>query len=316
MSVTNYLTINGQLIEETTNGVSTQYMRDGLGSVIGTTDGSGNILNTYRYTPYGGTTYKTGSSADPKFLFAGSWGGRQTGRAHSEEYWRARHRAIFSTSWSTVDPLWPYQRAYGYCASNPISQVDPQGMESAIAPQNPTSCPPKWFPKSPPIEPEPLPFGPDPFLPPAEPTPIGPPPVGIGWGPICIIICGAEACHELCTYSPGHPTGPFTTIGTGIGNWLFPDPTGEPDPAPNPKPPHRKPRRPGCSKRCDPPCYRLDRVPPGRPHYPFPGDHIEWYVFHQAPNCTCYPKWEGPFAWAQGSPAPTGIKECDSDILR
>jgi len=128
MPVTNYITVNGQLTGEITNGVRTQYMTDALGSVIGTTDGSGNILNTYRYTPYGGKTYKTGTSPDPKFLFAGTWGGRQTGRAHSEEYWRARHRSEPETTWTTVDPLWPTEDVYGYAMSSPTTRLDQTGL--------------------------------------------------------------------------------------------------------------------------------------------------------------------------------------------
>jgi len=139
MPVTNYYTVNGQLIGESTNGVRTQYIRDALGSVIATTDGAGNIQNTYRYTPYGGTTYKTGTAPDPKFLFAGTWGGRQTGRAHSEEYWRARHRSEPETTWTTVDPVWPVQLPYGYVSGSPIGRVDPNGLDYIV----PNTCRPQ-----------------------------------------------------------------------------------------------------------------------------------------------------------------------------
>ena len=51
MAVTNYHTVNGRVIGETTGGVRTDYMRDALGSVTGTTV-AGVVQNTYRYQPY------------------------------------------------------------------------------------------------------------------------------------------------------------------------------------------------------------------------------------------------------------------------
>jgi YD repeat-containing protein len=41
MGVTNYDTINGRIVGENTNGVQTDYMRDALGSVTGTTVAGG-----------------------------------------------------------------------------------------------------------------------------------------------------------------------------------------------------------------------------------------------------------------------------------
>jgi hypothetical protein len=35
--------------------------------------------------------------------------------------------------------------------------------------------------------------------------------------------------------------------------------------------------------------YRLDRVPPRKPHHPFAGDHVHLSVRHQNPStCLCY----------------------------
>ncbi|MCW5944135.1 MAG: hypothetical protein KIS66_18055 [Fimbriimonadaceae bacterium] len=129
MPVTNYRTVNGRMIGETTDGVRTDYLTDALGSVTATVDQSQNVLNTYRYKPYGGLLAKTGSSPDPKFLWTGDTGSRTTGLAYSEQYNRARHYGSRQANWTSVDPLWPGESDYGYCKSNPLSKFDPNGLD-------------------------------------------------------------------------------------------------------------------------------------------------------------------------------------------
>jgi hypothetical protein len=35
--------------------------------------------------------------------------------------------------------------------------------------------------------------------------------------------------------------------------------------------------------------YEIHRVPPSRPHWPCPGDHIHWFMRMQNPNnCQCF----------------------------
>jgi hypothetical protein len=183
------------------------------------------------------------------------------------------------------------EHPYGYALNNPMTYTDPSGMQVGVAPPTGYPFPPTWFPPA--------------------PSPVRPPlPVPPVQG--CIILCGVEACYELCTYTPGHPTGPFTYLGDCVGQWLFPGENESPAPMPIPKPPRRKPPRPGCSNPCPEPCYRLDRVPPSRPHYPCPGDHIVWQIWDQAPDCKCYPRWDGPHCWPQGGAPPQRIKPCPS----
>jgi len=105
MPVTNYYTIDGSLIGEATAGVRTDYLTDALGSVTATVDSSGNLLNTYRYKPYGEQLAKTGIAADPKFTWVGSLGYRQTGRKHSDVHVRARHYGTSAGRWTTIDPI-------------------------------------------------------------------------------------------------------------------------------------------------------------------------------------------------------------------
>ena len=94
MPVTNYHTVNGQIIGETTAGVRTDYMVDALGSVTGTVNQSGQVVNTYRYKPYGALLAKTGTGADPKMGWVGSRGYRATGRSCLD---RCTNHAIWSS---------------------------------------------------------------------------------------------------------------------------------------------------------------------------------------------------------------------------
>ncbi|MCW5944132.1 MAG: hypothetical protein KIS66_18040 [Fimbriimonadaceae bacterium] len=128
MPVTNYHTVNGRTIGETTDGVRTDYLTDALGSVTATVDQSQNVLNTYRYKPYGGLLAKTGSSPDPRFLWTGDTGSRTTGLAYSEQYNRARHYGSRQAGWTSVDGNWPSNHGYEYGGSSPLVFVDPYGL--------------------------------------------------------------------------------------------------------------------------------------------------------------------------------------------
>jgi len=37
---------------------------------------------------------------------------------------------------------------------------------------------------------------------------------------VTILIGGGDAIGELITYTPGHPSGPLTQLGTDIGNYI------------------------------------------------------------------------------------------------
>jgi RHS repeat-associated protein len=136
MPVTNYYTVNGQIEGEQTSGGSgfRRYGRDGLGSVVTTfTPGSGTVENNYNNAPYGTQVTKTGTAGDPAFKWNGIWGYRQTGAASAAAYVRARHFDITSGRWTTVDPLWPRQRAYGYVLCSPVRIADPSGLSVECA---------------------------------------------------------------------------------------------------------------------------------------------------------------------------------------
>jgi RHS repeat-associated protein len=128
MPVTNYDTIDGEIIGECTGGVYTDYGVDALGSVIATIDSSAAVVNTYRFKPYGALVSKTGFAADPKFGWVGSLGYRATRSSGSLIYAIRRHYSVSAATWTSVDQAWPKQRQYLYCDSNPATLTDREGL--------------------------------------------------------------------------------------------------------------------------------------------------------------------------------------------
>ncbi len=122
-----YHTVNGRIIGETTNGVFTGYLPDAQGNVTATVDENGAIINTYRYKPNGEVHAKTGAGEDPKFLWNGTHGYRQTGVPIADTYIRARHFARQAGQWISTDPRWPEALPYNYVGGNPVNHIDPSG---------------------------------------------------------------------------------------------------------------------------------------------------------------------------------------------
>ena len=144
MATTYYHTVNGEIIGETTAGVRTDYLVDALGSVTGTVNQSGQVVNTYRYKPYGALLAKTGTGPDPKMGWVGTLGYRETGRRQSEAYVRARHYGTTAGVWTTTDPLWPLRAASSYVAGSPVALADPSGLGAALLCSHPED--PRWGP--------------------------------------------------------------------------------------------------------------------------------------------------------------------------
>ncbi len=127
MAYTSYITIDGMLIGEETNGVMRNYGTDALGSVV-TTTLNGVAENTYRYKPYGGLLAKTGTANDPSFLWNGGSGYRATTLADSTHYVRRRHFSSTAAQWPTADPSWPKQPPYLYAKNCPVLLTDSSGL--------------------------------------------------------------------------------------------------------------------------------------------------------------------------------------------
>jgi RHS repeat-associated protein len=124
MATTNYYTVNGRIIGESTGGTRTGYLPDALGSVTATVQ-NGAVVNTYRYKPYGEMLTKTGGGADPKYRWIGMYGSRYVSTDVS--YVRARHYDMNKSQWMSIDSAWPYQSSYQYCDNSPVVFIDKSG---------------------------------------------------------------------------------------------------------------------------------------------------------------------------------------------
>ena len=137
MPVTNYYTVNREIIgERTTGSPRVDYLTDALGSVTATVNQSAQVVNTYRYKPYGALLAKTGTGPDPAFGWVGSQGYRPTKQNFSDFYVRARHYDSTMGRWPNVDPI-GYADAlnlFCYVNANPVLNMDFTGtcvVESA-----------------------------------------------------------------------------------------------------------------------------------------------------------------------------------------
>lgn len=134
MAVTNYFTIEGEMVGEfrgnTAETVETQvYLRDYLGSTAETRNADPSTDSRYQYLPYGGWLFSSGSGSTPRYLWDGTWGYRTTDLANVSHYVRARHYDAKSGIWTSLDPVWPVEPAYLYAAETPAKMIDPTGLE-------------------------------------------------------------------------------------------------------------------------------------------------------------------------------------------
>ena len=116
---------NGQLISERVPGRGTYYyLFDGLGSVVGVTDSSGNVVNRYSYDPYGNTTSVTEGVSNP-FRYIGAVWDSQTGLYQMGERYYDPKVGRFTQP----DPL--DGQTYAYAGGNPANYVDPAGLSES-----------------------------------------------------------------------------------------------------------------------------------------------------------------------------------------
>ena len=128
MGVTNYYTVDGQMIGYKDANGRKDFLTDNLGSVTAEIDQSGtNRTFDGRYRPYGNSLWSTGTRG--AFGWVGTWGYRGTGLSTSTHYMRARHYSQVSGRWSSVDPSWPSEPGLVYVNVNPSTHVDPSGLD-------------------------------------------------------------------------------------------------------------------------------------------------------------------------------------------
>jgi len=128
-----YLSVDGEIFGEVTGGVVNFYDRDALGSVVAIEDGAGNTVSTIEYKPFGDIRTYTGENplaAPRRFLWCGTHGYRFNERyaQYTSHYVRARHYSSLQGMWSTVDPVYPSEKAYGYVENKVTVGVDSSGM--------------------------------------------------------------------------------------------------------------------------------------------------------------------------------------------
>ncbi|ARU41293.1 hypothetical protein CCB80_09160 [Armatimonadetes bacterium Uphvl-Ar1] len=134
MGVTNYFSVDGEVIAESGASGYLSYHRDNLGSVCATLDSSGALVHQYQYKPFGELWSATGAGAqDRRLQWCGSWGYSAIAltRKFLSYYVRARHYAAILGNWTSVDPLWPSEMAYGYVENRVMTGVDYWGMKQS-----------------------------------------------------------------------------------------------------------------------------------------------------------------------------------------
>jgi len=114
---------NGELVSERVPGRGTYYyLFDGLGSVVGVTDSSGNLVNTYSYDPYGNTT-SVSEQVPNSFRYIGALWDASTGLYKMGERY-------YDPSIGRFTQLDPLGDGYGYASADPINFIDPTGLGS------------------------------------------------------------------------------------------------------------------------------------------------------------------------------------------
>ncbi len=129
MPVTNYYTVDGQMIGYKDAAGRKDFLTDALGSVTAEVDQTG-ATKTFdgRYKPYGGDLSSTGTRGS--YGWVGSWGYRGTALSATSHYVRARHYSKASGVWTSVDQYWPYERSYAYVAAKVVNKIDYSGYRS------------------------------------------------------------------------------------------------------------------------------------------------------------------------------------------
>jgi RHS repeat-associated protein len=129
MPVNTYITANGRIRRRiTTEGgtVTAQVavVTNALGSVVATYK-DGWLTADRSYDPYGETRAEWNDVG--RFGWVGGLGYRETRREWVTHYVRARHYGYPMGIWTSVDPLWPSEPAFGYVEGRVTAFTDSSG---------------------------------------------------------------------------------------------------------------------------------------------------------------------------------------------
>ena len=125
-----FYSVNGQMMGYESGGVKKDFLTDHLGSITAEIEQTQTRTYDTRYSAYGRNNWSTGTGCG--FGWVGSYGYRETGLLHMSHYVRARHYSYVTGGWSTVDPLWPDESAYGYVGGRATDWTDHSGLGPGI----------------------------------------------------------------------------------------------------------------------------------------------------------------------------------------
>lgn len=137
--VTNYyiygLGLQYEITETATTTNTLTYHFDYRGSTVALSDANGNVTDRMEYSPYGTTTYRSGTNDTP-FLYHGRYGVQTD--PNSLLYMRARFYSPYLCRFLNADPI-GFQGGlnhYAYADGNPISLIDPFGLGASSGSDN------------------------------------------------------------------------------------------------------------------------------------------------------------------------------------
>lgn len=125
--------IQGQGVDEpleVVNGSTPSYYEaDGLGSITSLTDATGAVAASYTYDSFGNQTASTGSIANPY-----QYTGRELDSETGLYYYRARYYDPSASRFLNEDPIRSGMNFYAYVHNDPISFLDPFGLQDNASP--------------------------------------------------------------------------------------------------------------------------------------------------------------------------------------
>ena len=122
-AVTNTYTYGvGGIVSANMNGVTSLYLKNVHGDVVGMTDAAGIIQKTYRYDAFGNEQTKDENDQNP-FRYCGEYYDGETGNT----YLRNRYYSPNIGRFITEDPIRDGMNWYIYANNNPVIRIDPSG---------------------------------------------------------------------------------------------------------------------------------------------------------------------------------------------